>query len=174
MVLSIPNWDGRCPCCSNPWNRGFQALDDAICANTNTSTSDPGSKNVKQKSKGLGPLVGGGLSGGHYALMCDECGDSNILPAVQEKDSQKCPPGIDPDDFDHNVDPGEDFYEFATGNWKRKNPIPAEYPSWNVFVMLSDMNQKRLKEMVEGLQSEAGGTEASESGGVEKKVFMPL
>ena len=38
-----------------------------------------------------------------------------------------------------------------------KNPIPAEYPSWNVFYELHVKNQERLKEIVDGLQQSNEG-----------------
>ena len=57
----------------------------------------------------------------------------------------------DYDDFDEMVNPVENFYEFAVGGWRKRNPIPPEYPSWNCFTILHDLNQKRLKEMVDEL-----------------------
>ena len=59
--------------------------------------------------------------------------------------------GIDYEDFDEMVSPVDNFYNFAIGGWRAKNPIPPEYPSWNCFTILHDMNQKRLKEMVNEL-----------------------
>ena len=38
--------------------------------------------------------------------------------------------GIDYDDFDEMVSPVENFYDFAIGGWRKKNPTPPEYPSW--------------------------------------------
>ena len=72
--------------------------------------------------------------------------------------------GIDYEDFDEMVSPVDNFYNFAIGGWRAKNPIPPEYPSWNCFTILHDMNQKRLKEMVDELGAKEGGT------GTEKKV----
>ena len=67
----------------------------------------------------------------------------------------------DYDDFDEMVNPVENFYEFAVGGWRKRNPIPPEYPSWNCFTILHDLNQKRLKEMVDelGVKADASGTE---------------
>ena len=35
-------------------------------------------------------------------------------------------PGFDPTAIDHNVNPCENFYQFACGAWMAANPIPAE------------------------------------------------
>jgi len=87
-----------------------------------------------------------------YAMVCGPC--KTTAPKA----------GIDYDDFDEMVSPVENFYDFAIGGWRKKNPTPPEYPSWNCFTILHDLNQKRLKEMVDELGTKEGGS------GTEKKV----
>lgn len=59
--------------------------------------------------------------------------------------------GIDPANFDPNVPVGENFFLWSNGGWKEKNPIPAEYSSWNTFIALRDLNLDRLKSILEDL-----------------------
>jgi predicted metalloendopeptidase len=59
--------------------------------------------------------------------------------------------GIDPENFDPNVSPRDNFYLWSNGGWKAKNPIPAEYSSWNTFIALRDQNLERLKAILDEL-----------------------
>lgn len=40
--------------------------------------------------------------------------------------------------MNRDVRPGDDFGEYANGKWEANNPIPDEYASWGVFMMLRD------------------------------------
>jgi len=55
----------------------------------------------------------------------------------------------DPANLDNTCTPCDDFNQFASGGWLKSNPIPAEYPLWGSFVMLTDENQKKLKSILE-------------------------
>src|SRR5262249_45127318 len=39
--------------------------------------------------------------------------------------------GIDLSDLDRKASPCNDFYEFANGTWREKNPIPASMVMWS-------------------------------------------
>src|SRR5258708_30526486 len=39
--------------------------------------------------------------------------------------------GIDVTDIDRKANPCDDFYEFANGNWRAHNPIPASMVIWS-------------------------------------------
>jgi len=46
---------------------------------------------------------------------------------------------------DQTVDPCSDFFEFACGQWNREHPIPDERTKYDMFTMLNDALQDRLK-----------------------------
>ena len=55
--------------------------------------------------------------------------------------------GVNRADMNLNVSPGEDFYEYAGGNWMKNNPLKAEYSRYGVFDDLAENNREQLKEL---------------------------
>ncbi len=85
-----------------------------------------------------------------------------------EKDSPVTPvpvvkrTGIDIKNFDTSVRPADNFYQFANGGWMKNNPLPPAYSRYGTFQQLVETNKKRIKGILEGLQSSsfaAGSTE---------------
>src|SRR5258706_14182474 len=52
--------------------------------------------------------------------------------------------GVDLTILDKTCKPCEDFYNYANGEWLKKNPIPAAYPSWVRFNELAERNGEQL------------------------------
>lgn len=94
---------------------------------------------------------------GHFAkTKCPCC--NNPWSETNENQTLVCAPclsdskgytGIDPANFDNSQSPKENFYQWSNGGWRSKNPIPSDYPSWNTFIQLRDINLQRIKDILE-------------------------
>jgi predicted metalloendopeptidase len=69
-------------------------------------------------------------------------------------------PRFSVDYMDRSVDPIDDFYGYATGNWRRNNPVPADKSIWGGFGELIERNFLLLREL---LESAAADHEAAPS-----------
>lgn len=54
-------------------------------------------------------------------------------------------------DIDKGANRCEDFYAYATGNWQKNHPIPADKARWSAFNEIEERNSTLLKEIVENL-----------------------
>ena len=60
--------------------------------------------------------------------------------------------GLRMDNLDKSVKPQEDFYQFATGGWQQRNPLPAAYSRFGSFDQLQEDNNKRINAILTDLQ----------------------
>jgi putative endopeptidase len=56
----------------------------------------------------------------------------------------KAPISMDLSAIDKTVDPCTNFYQYACGNWKKNNPIPADQTRWGRFNELAERNNYLL------------------------------
>ncbi|HEU4413612.1 MAG TPA: M13 family metallopeptidase [Candidatus Angelobacter sp.] len=59
------------------------------------------------------------------------------------------PKSFDLDAMDKSVQPCDDFYEYACGNWRKKNPIPSDQARWGRFNELAEYNRQYLHNILE-------------------------
>jgi len=67
--------------------------------------------------------------------------------------------------MDTTVNPGVDFFKYATGTWMKENPIPSSERSWGVWNLVQDETYDRLK----GILEDASKTK-SPNGSNEQKI----
>jgi endothelin-converting enzyme/putative endopeptidase len=94
--------------------------------------------------------------------------------------------GIAVANMDRSVKPGDDFYDYANGEWIKRTVIPPDRAGVGVFTTLSDLSNKRTAALIEEA-AKAGGPAGSSSrkiadlynsymdeAGIEAKGLAPL
>ena len=70
-------------------------------------------------------------------------------PETANNISPSYTPGLDVTAMDKSVNPCVDFYAYACGGWQKKNPIPADQPSWSLDSKLQEENRQVLRLILE-------------------------
>ncbi|MET4081638.1 putative endopeptidase [Pedobacter sp. UYP30] len=73
---------------------------------------------------------------------------------------------IDRNNMDLSVKPGDDFYEYASGNWIKNNPVPAKETRWGSFNELRDFNINAVKTLL----TEAAAEKNTPAGSLKRRV----
>ncbi len=79
--------------------------------------------------------------------VCFTTGLFSAFQAQAQHESPKPITGrfIQEKNMDKTVDPGNDFFEYANGNWVKSNPIPAKETRYGTFTVLRDNNNKKVQ-----------------------------
>jgi len=71
--------------------------------------------------------------------------------------------GFDVSDIDTSVRPQDDFFHYASGDWLKKNPIPATEAIWGSFYVLRKDNKNKLKAIVEEAAQDKSAKQGSDA-----------
>ncbi len=74
-----------------------------------------------------------------------------VLASCNEKMAPVMVDGLQFSYLDENIDPKQDFYQYANGGWMANNPLPAAYARYGSFDMLAAKVQEQLKDLVDSL-----------------------
>jgi putative endopeptidase len=88
------------------------------------------------------------------------------ISSCTEKKGTSFADALDPSNMDTTVLPGKSFYQYATGGWQMKNPIPDEYARYGSFDKLRAENQHQIQTLIEelGAKENPAGTNAQKVG----------
>lgn len=64
------------------------------------------------------------------------------------------PNGVNINNLDRSISPGTDFYGYAVGGWQKSHPMEGEYSTFGAFNMLDELNNQRIREIIETLAKE--------------------
>ena len=56
--------------------------------------------------------------------------------------------GIAVANIDRSVKPGDDFYQYANGEWIKRTQIPPDRAGVDVFTKLADLSNKRMADLI--------------------------
>ena len=82
----------------------------------------------------------------HSLLVCIVSGAAAVLPNA----GAAAPAiGFDPTALETRVDPCVDFYAYACGGWKARNPLPSDHARYSRFEELDERNTLVVKDILE-------------------------
>ncbi len=115
------------------------------------------------------PLLGAALA----TTLIAGCGKQAEAPATPAAAPTAAPApakpalgsfGFDTAGMDRSAAPGDDFFAYANGNWAKTTEIPADRSSYNSFVTLIDLADKRTRAIIDEAAAKQGAS------GEEKKI----
>lgn len=71
------------------------------------------------------------------------------LASFAQEPAQPKSHGIILGDIDHSVKPGDNFFEYANGEWIKRTEIPPDRSSITVFSLINDVAVKRTSDLIE-------------------------
>ena len=59
--------------------------------------------------------------------------------------------GVDRNNLDLSVSPGENFYQYACGGWQKANPLDPQYARFGTFDQLGENSREQVKDIITNL-----------------------
>lgn len=75
--------------------------------------------------------------------------------------------GINQNNLDTEIRPGENFYEYAVGGWQKNNPIKGEFSVYGTFTVLAEESRENVRNLIETLSEDP---ESSTQGTIAQKI----
>ena len=73
-----------------------------------------------------------------------------LLSSTAAFAQQNLSSGIDKNNMDLSVKPGNDFFRYAAGNWMKTHPLDSEHSENGAFTDLYEESQKRIQDIIMG------------------------
>jgi putative endopeptidase len=85
------------------------------------------------------------------------------VPSAKEPNAAH---GVDLAGLNATVEPGDDFFDYANGTWMKTHEIPADRSSWGSWGVLAELNNQRVRELIENAANAkaADGADAQKVG----------
>lgn len=98
------------------------------------------------------------------ALTLVAFGSSEILRSnMSTSEKEKA---FDPESMNLSVKPGDDFYEYAEGDWIKNHPVPPDKSRYGEFAIVEDRTYDRVK----GILENAAINTSAPDGSLEQKI----
>ena len=117
-------------------------------------------------------------------ILCSAFIVAAMTPAMAQQDVKKF---IDAENMDLSVKPGDDFYQYASGNWIKNNPVPAKETRWGSFNQLRDFNINAVRDVLEKAVADKSAVKGSttrrvadfyaagmDSASIEQRGYSPI
>ncbi len=88
--------------------------------------------------------------------------ETTSAPAVKKGKPEFGTFGVDVSVQNPEVDPGDDFNQFANGKWLDTFEIPSDKSGYSVFTRLSDGAEKHVREIIENVAAESPSPDSLE------------
>src|SRR5262245_20354264 len=70
--------------------------------------------------------------------------------------------GVNLDNRDMGVKPGDDFFNYVNGTWLKNTQIPADRTRWGAFDILRDKSDRDTRAIIEELSQHGGAPGSNE------------
>ncbi len=119
-------------------------------------------------------------------IACVSAALAAVVPTLQAADGPLAVPRFSTAYLDRSADPAMDFFQFATGSWRKNNPVPADKARWAGFDELQERNWALIRSLLDELAAAPAGTDATrklvgdfyasamDTNRLEKLAFSPL